>query len=295
MTFGSTPPAPPPRRGLWLLLGLLGAVIVGGGAGWVYFVKVRGPAVSTPAPLGSPAPDAQERVRELEARIAQLEREKAEAETRAADEARTTVEAQAAAGGGTADPAAVELAQEEARRRARAEQEGRQQEELRRLAEEKQAEERRAAEATPSPTPASPAVATPTPVPVPDPHPGRHGGPGARRRPGGDADTRGDSAGDPGRHQRPGPEAAGRDRADGGALPVARPARRPGRVVELRALIDETGRVAEVSVVKVEPRGQGFEEEALRHARTAATGRRPRTASRCGSGWRSRQLRPPEE
>ncbi len=45
-------------------------------------------------------------------------------------------------------------------------------------------------------------------------------------------------------------------------------ARRVAGSVELRALIDETGRVAEVSVVKVEPRGVGFEEEALRHARS---------------------------
>jgi len=48
--------------------------------------------------------------------------------------------------------------------------------------------------------------------------------------------------------------------------------------VELRALIDETGRVAEVSVVNVRPRGLGFEEEALRHAKS----RRYRPATKDG-------------
>jgi len=44
--------------------------------------------------------------------------------------------------------------------------------------------------------------------------------------------------------------------------------RRVDGTVELRALVDETGRVAEVSVVKALPRGAGFEEAALRHARS---------------------------
>jgi TonB family protein len=274
MTLGATPPAAPPRRGLWLVLGLLGAVIVGGGVGWFYFVKLRGAAVPTPAPLVSAATDARERVRELEARIAQLEREKAEAETRAADEARATVEAQAAAGGGTADPAEVELAQEEARRRARAEQETWQQEERRRLAEQKLAEERRAAEATPAPTPASPALAAPTPEPVPTPSPTPEPAvvpvttpTPAVVRPGTLIDLS-----DPG--LRPPvvvEQAAAR-------YPPGAQARGLGGSVELRALIDETGRVAEVSVVKVEPRGLGFEEEALRHARS----RRYRPATKDG-------------
>ena len=129
MTLGAAAVAPGGRRGLWLLVGLLAAVVLGGGAGWVYFVKLRASSASPAG--GTDGTIARERVRELEARIAQLEREKAEAETRSAEEARLTVEAQAAAGGVTADPAAIVRAQEEARQRARAEQEQRQQEERR--------------------------------------------------------------------------------------------------------------------------------------------------------------------
>ena len=96
-------------------------------------------------------------MRELEARIAQLEREKAAAESHAAEEARVSVEKQAAAGGQPADPAAIARAQEEARRRAREEQERKQQEELLRLADEKRAEELRlrGRRRTPAPTPAA--------------------------------------------------------------------------------------------------------------------------------------------
>ena len=161
MTLGSIPAPPPSRRGLWLLLGLLGAVAAGGGAGWLYFVKLRVPASPPPTTLSPEAVAAQERVRELEARIVQLEREKGEAETKAAEDARKSLEAQAAARGGPADPAAVEQAQEEARRRARAEQDRKQLEERRRLEDQKMAEEKRLAEASPSPAP------TPTPEPPP--------------------------------------------------------------------------------------------------------------------------------
>jgi protein TonB len=163
MTLGSAPP-PEGRRGLGLLLGLVGAVILGSAAGWFYFARLR-PAATTVATLSPEALAAQARVRELEERIAQLEREKVEAETAAAEEARQKVEAQA--GGRPVDPAAVQRAQDEARRRARAEQERRQQEEMDRLASEKQAEEQRLAEASPPPAPVPVATPTPTPIPVP--------------------------------------------------------------------------------------------------------------------------------
>jgi TonB family protein len=171
LSLGGAPAARPPfNRSLGLALGLIGAVVVGGGAGWLYFVGQRRGAATAPA-QGAEQAAADVRVRELEARIAQLEREKAEAETRAADEARRTVEQQAAAGGQAVDPAAIEQAQMEARRRARLEQERKQQQELLRLAEEKRAEEQRmaaamaAAAATPAPTPLP--VPTPTPAPTP--------------------------------------------------------------------------------------------------------------------------------
>jgi TonB family protein len=173
LALGSATPGPGVRRSLWLVLALVGAVVVGGGAGWVYFVALRRPASRA---ASDPQAVADAHVRELEARIAQLEREKADAEAHAAEEAGRKVEQQAAAGGQAADPAAVARAQEEARQRARAEQERKQQEELTRLAEQKRAEQQRlAAEAAakPAPTPTRPPAPTPppelhaTPAPLP--------------------------------------------------------------------------------------------------------------------------------
>jgi serine/threonine-protein kinase len=165
---GGAAPRAGVSRSLVLVLGLIVAVVAGGGAGWLYFLAQRRAAATARAP--SPEQIAAEaRVRELEARIAQLEREKAEAESQAADDARRALERQAARGGRAADPAAIERAQEEARRRARLEQEQRQQQELLRLAEEKRTEEQRL-EAAAAAAAASP-VATPAPVPTPAPTP----------------------------------------------------------------------------------------------------------------------------
>ncbi len=269
MTLGA-PPAEPARRPLlWPLLGLLAVVVAGGGAGWLYSAKRRGPAPPTPTTLSASAAAAQERVRELEARIAQLEREKDEAEARAAEEARQAVEARAAAGGGRADPAAVAQAEEVARGQARAEQERRQRDERRRLDDEKKAEERRIAEASPSPDPLPPPSATPVPEPTPEPTPTA---------------------------EPPAPPPVAVSPTSPGALveltdpalvpPAAIGALKPryppmalqrriDGTVELQALVDETGRVAEVRVVSVSRRGLGFEEQAVRAAK--ARGYRPGT------------------
>ena len=280
MTLGAAAVAPGGRRGLWLLLGLLAAVVVGGGAGWVYFVKLRASSASSAG--GVDGAVARERVRELEARIAQLEREKAEAETRSAEEARRTVEAQAAAGGGTADPAAVAQAQEEARRRARTDQEARQQEELRRIADEKSAEQRAAAQPSPVPTPTPEATATPTPVPAPPPVPEVH--PASTPAPSPEVQAAAPPAGAAAAAAPPGP-VPGRTVADP-SDPAVRPptvlseenvpyppravGRRISTSVVVRALVDEQGRVGEAIVVQ--PSGQppelGFDEAALKRVRS---------------------------
>jgi TonB family protein len=262
MTLGAAASPPPARRGLWLALGLLLAVLVGGGGGYLYFVSRR----SAPPPGPSAAADAsQTRIRELEERIAQLEREKAEAEARAADDARQTIEAEAAAGGTVADPSAVAQAQEDARRRARAEQERRQEEERRRLEEERKAEEARLAEATPPPAAEPPP--TPEPVPVPagsEPPPVEDPAPPSTTIPPGPAPARPGSLvdfADP----RLTPPVILRKRMP--EYPeIARLVRASG-VVELRALVDESGRVVDVTIVRSTRPGVRFEEAAARAVR----------------------------
>ncbi|HEY7515723.1 MAG TPA: TonB family protein [Vicinamibacteria bacterium] len=135
------------RRPLFLGLGAAAAV-AGGLGGWLLLRRPE-PAVPPPPPtttLSPAAAAALSRVKELEEKLANLEREKVEAETKAAEDAKKKMEAQAAARGQALDAAAVERAQEDARRKAKEEQERRQQEELRRIADEKKAEEARLAE-----------------------------------------------------------------------------------------------------------------------------------------------------
>jgi TonB family protein len=270
MTLGQSPDPAPGRRGMWLLLGLLGAVTVGGGAGWLYTLLRARVATSPPGTTASvDSADAQARVRELEARIAQLEGEKQAAEVRAAEEARQALEAQARAEGGTADPAAVEKAQEEARRRARTDQERRQQEELRRIENEKKnGEQSLAAEASPSPTPSPATTPEPTPTPTATPEPSAPAAPtSAPLRPGDLVDSS-----DPALTQ-PVLIAEGPKR-----FPPLAQARRLGGDVDVRALIDENGSVIDAQVVRASPRGVGFEEEAVRTVK----GRRYRPATKGG-------------
>jgi TonB family protein len=308
MTLGrAAAPAPGGRRGLWLLLGLLGAVIVGGGVGWTYFVRLRGPSR-----VVSSEETAQARVRDLETRIAQLEREKTEAEAKAADDARTTLEAQAAAGGTTVDPAAIERAQQEARQRARAEQERKQQEERGRLAEERTAEvQRLATEATPLPaqvpslapagttaaapaaTPTPAATATPTPVPAPTPTPAVPPASVQPLSPEQLETTRSAGAELPAAPAVPSPAVRRGDLVDVNDPTVTRPVllRQPALVypdlarqarvegvVELKVLIDENGNVVEQVLVRSTRPNFRFESEAERHVR----GRRYRPARKDG-------------
>jgi serine/threonine-protein kinase len=139
--------AKPDRRPLLFGLGAA-AVVAAGLGGWLLLRRSQPAAAPPPAPTTlSPAAEAAlARVKELEDKLASMEREKVEAETKAADDAKKKIEAQAAARGQTIDTAAVAKAQEEARKKAKEDQERRQQEELKRLADEKKAEEARLAE-----------------------------------------------------------------------------------------------------------------------------------------------------
>ncbi len=168
-----------------LLMG--GAAVLLLGAGLAYYLLQRQapsslPPVQAPPPtLSSEALAAQGRVKELEAKLAALEAEKAAAESKAVEDAKKKMESQARAKGQEVDPAALQKAQEEARRRTKEEQDKRQQEELRRLEEERRTEEARLAEerrgadelakaataAMPSPT--APPETAPPPSPPPSP------------------------------------------------------------------------------------------------------------------------------
>ena len=300
---GAAAPAPASRRGRWLLLGLLGAAIVGGGAGWLYLSSQRGASRSLSA---DEAAAAQARVRELEQRIDQLEREKAAAETRAAEEARTTLEAQAAAKGRTADPAAIERAQQEARQLARAEQERRQQEERRRLAEERTAEVQRLAAtpfpeavlssvATPVPTPLPAATPTPEPAATPTPvsaptatpaapaasAPALSDQPVAAAVPAGGAPTPtptpGRAIADPSDPAVKPPVLQSEDLVP---YPFSARLMRASASVTVRALVDERGRVTEAAILHAsgQPASFGFDEAALKRVRS----RRYRPARRQG-------------
>jgi len=288
--FGATLPRAGGRRALWVALGLIAAAALVGGAGWLYVAMQRRAAAQAAASAEQAA--AQARVKELETRIAQLEKEKREAEARAAEDARQAVEQQAAAGGKTADPAAIASAQEAARQRARVEQERRQQEELARLADARRAEEQRlaasaqAALATPAPTPlppvpatsapTTPLVASPettvtpttttagTPAPLPTAS--------AAAAPGTSAPGAPLEAADPG--LRP-PILISQPKVRYPAIAIATHAE---GVVELHAVVDETGTVTEVKLIRTTRKGVGFEGAAEESAR----GRKYRPATKDG-------------
>ncbi|HEY6553787.1 MAG TPA: TonB family protein [Vicinamibacteria bacterium] len=252
----------------------LGLVLLLGGGAAYYFLGMKAqvappvpPPTSAPATLSAEALAAEARIKELEDKLRALEEEKAAAATKAADEAKKRVESQAAAKGQAVDPAAVEKAQEEARRKSKAEQEKRQQEELRRLEEQKKAEEARvadekrradelakaeaaaaAAAATPPPTEAPPTAAPATAAPV---KPGTLVGIS-------DAGVVGPVA----------------ERQPRLVYPPIALWQKVGGVVELSVLVDETGKVADVTVITPAGGKAGLTEAAVdnvkrRHYRPA--------------------------
>ncbi len=293
--------AAPEKRGPGLWIGAAAAVLALAAAGGWLLMSRAGRSPASDATPAAPSPEAQAamaRVKELESRITQLETEKAAAETKAAEDARKKLEAQAAAKGRAVDPQALERAQEEARQRARAEQEARQQEELRRIAEARRDEERRIAEASPPPTPAPAAaapaappaapggVAAPTPTPTP-PAGGAAATPSAEATPAIVTATPGvvtptPASAAPDSAPAAAPEVKLVPPAVVGATPATYPPlakeRKIEGVVEVSALVDETGRVAEANIVRASPKRMGFEDAALAHVRS----RRYRPATRDG-------------
>lgn len=163
-------------------------LLVAGGA--FYVLKGRNapppvPATLPPTTMSAEAVAALARVKELEARLQAIEAEKSAAATKAEEDARKKVEAQAAARGQAVDPATMARAQDEARKKSQAEQERKAEAERARIEEEqkqaqaklaeeqRRAEEARAAAAAlvtqpPAPTTlaALPSPVAPPPAPV---------------------------------------------------------------------------------------------------------------------------------
>ncbi len=217
------------------------------------------PQAAAPVTLSAESLAAQARIRELEDKLKALEAEKAEAATKAADEAKKKIEAQAAARGQAVDPAALERAQEEARRKAKAEQEKRQQDEQRRLEEQKKAEEARVAEEkrradeqakvdAAAAAAAQAATATPPPTEAPPPE--------APVKPG-TLVTLSD----------PGVVAPVVDRQPQLIYPPIALRQRVDGIVELNILVDEKGNVADVAVVTPGGGRAGLTEAAIENVK----------------------------
>jgi TonB family protein len=264
LTLGAPAPQAAGRSKLWL--GIVGAVVlIGVGVGAWVFLGRPAPA-PTPPPLTPEAAAAMARVKELEQRIAAIDKQRADAEAAAAAEAEKKLKAEAERKGRAVDAAAVAKAQEEARAKARAEQEARQQQEMRRLAEAKKAEEARlaaemraAAESTPVPAPPTTVAAAPpttaaaaASAPETQPSPSN-----APPQPGSLV-----SITDP--KLVPPLQLSGNP-------PVFPPLAAQQRIegsVDLSALIDENGRVAEVTVLRAKPKNVGFELAASQSVRS---------------------------
>jgi TonB family protein len=148
--FSFAKPAAKKRTPALALAALL--VVAAAGAG-LYFGLGPGrellrpaPATTVPPTLSPEAAAAIARVKELEQRLSAMEAERTAAEAKAAEEAKKRLEAQARAKGQEVDPAALRREEEDARKKARVEQEKRLEEERRRLEEQMRAEEARIAE-----------------------------------------------------------------------------------------------------------------------------------------------------
>jgi TonB family protein len=273
---------------LWVgaaaLLLLLG---IGGGFYW-WRGRAVGPSSVPEAPPPTPttlSPEvvaAQERVKELEERLAALEAEKQAAEAKAAEDAKRQVTAKAQAAGQSVDQTAVLRAEEDARQRARQDEERRQREEMRRLEEAKKAEEarlveerrlaeerriaeerrqleeaaaerRRAEEAaavTLAPAPPPTPTPTPTPAPATPPPPTPTSAPALRAGTLVDLDD-------------PGVIAPVVDRAPPVSYPPIALRQRVEGVVQLTALVDERGNVTDARVVSAPEIRAGLTEAAI--------------------------------
>jgi polysaccharide chain length determinant protein (PEP-CTERM system associated) len=276
------------RRPIIRLLGTIAGLLLVG-AGLAFYFETRGgstpaapPTVVAPTTLSPEMIAAQQRVRELEERLAALEVQRLAVEAKAVGDAKKKVEAQAKAKGQTVDRAALERVQEDARRQAREDEGRKQREELSRVEEQMRAEEallaeerRRAAEAAAeqraaqeraaqeraeelvkvqsSETASSPTASDSPPPSTPDPPPTT-----AAAEPPSTLVSLSD----------PGVVPPTLEKKPVLAYPPMALLHRAQGTVELKLLVDERGNVSDAQVVS-EPKGYaGLSEAALEHART---------------------------
>lgn len=253
--------------GVLLIVLAAGAYMLAGRRGASSAPAAGASAAPAPTTLSPETAAAMAKVQELEAKLAAIEAEKAAAATKAGEDARRKVEAQAAARGQAVDPAAVQRAQEEARRRSEAEQARKQQEEKRRLEAEQQAAEARLAEERRKEEEARQAAAAPAATPPPATQPAAPPATVAAIRAGTLVQL-----------------------SDAGVIapvPVATPAlqyppialvRRIEGKVEVSILVDERGGVAEAKIITGAGGKSGLNEAAIENARR----RRYRPATKDG-------------
>lgn len=258
-----------PKSKAPLIAGAAVLLLIATGAAYVFLLRAPAPLIATPAPPPTLSPEAvaaQQRVKELEAKLAELEAQKAAEEAKAVEETKRKMEAQARARGQEVDQAALQRAQEEARRKSRAEQERRQQEELRRLEEGRRAEEARLTEEQAKVEPiAAAARVTPALVATPEPTP-----PSATLpplRPGTLVNL-----------SDPGVIAPVADRTPPLVYPPIAERRRVEGVVELNVLIDDKGSVVDVQLVQGAEGRSGLNEAAIENVKK----RRYRPATKDG-------------
>jgi TonB family protein len=250
-----------PKSSLAPLLAIVLLLAAVGGATYYYKV-LRVPPPPPPTTVNAVAV-AEGKVKELEAKVKEMEEEKAAAEEKAKEEAAAKLQKEAKARGGEVDQVALQKAQEEAAKKARVEQEKKQEEERKKLDEQKKAEEARLAEEQKKVADAAAAAAAATTLPAPPTPP-----PTTQMAAGTLVSLNDSGVIAPIAEKTPAPPPY---------PPIALRQHIEG-VVELNVLVDEKGAVTDATVISGPPGSSGLNEAAIENVKR----RRYRPATKDG-------------